>query len=172
MKQTQTIPHLATAAAIAALYCALTMLLPFMTFGPVQCRLSEALTILPVFTPAAVPGLTIGCLLSNTLGLAAGANVAGAWDILLGTLATGLAALLTRLWGSARIKGLPLLATLPPVVLNGLIVGTELTLVLFNEFSWGLLIFNISTVLAGQLIACVGGGLLVYGAMSRTKLFH
>ncbi len=172
MKQQKNVQFLATAGIIAALYCALTLLLPFMTFGPIQCRFSEALTILPVFTPAAIPGLIVGCVLSNTFGLAMGANVAGAWDILFGTLATALAALLTKWLGSVRIKGFPVLSTLPPIVLNGLIIGTELTFALYTDFSFGILLFNIATVSAGQLVACTGGGLLLFAAVRRTNLFE
>ena len=170
MQNKKTIHQLTLSAVIAALYCALTLLLPFMTFGTVQCRLSEALTVLPVFTPAAVPGLVVGCVLSNTIGLATGANVAGAWDILIGTTATALAALLTRKWGHVRLKNLPLLATLPPVILNGLLIGTELTVVLFPDFSAEILLLNIASVSAGQLLACTVGGLLLYTAVNKSGL--
>lgn len=168
MKNRQNSLHfLVQAALIAALYCALTLALPFMTFGTVQCRLSEALTILPVLTPAAVPGLIVGCLVSNAVGLAMGANVAGALDILLGTLATGLAALLTRRWRAWRIKGLPLASSLPPVLFNAVIIGAELTFALYAEATPGLLLFNMLSVGAGQLIACVIGGLLLFSALQR-----
>lgn len=152
---------------IAAVYCVLTVALPFMTFGQLQCRIAEALTILPVLTPAAVPGLTVGCLLSNAIGLAMGANTAGAWDILIGTLATGLAAVLTRLLRNVRVKDMPVLATLPPVLLNAVFVGTEITFVCFSYSApvlWG----NILLVGAGELIAATGGGLIVYAALRRT----
>lgn len=172
MQKKNTVKHLTTAGMIAAIYCALTLLLPFMTFGPVQCRLSEALTILPVFTPAAIPGLIVGCLVSNTVGLSMGANVAGAWDILIGTLATALAALLTRALGRVRFKKLPILSTLPPIILNGLIIGAELTVALYHEFSWSILLFNVSTVAAGQLIACTAGGLLLFAAINKSRLFE
>lgn len=172
MQKKNTVRYLTTAAVIAAMYCALTLLLPFMTFGPVQCRPSEALTILPVFTPAAVPGLAVGCLISNTVGLSLGANVAGAWDILIGTLATALAAVLTRRLRQVRIKNLPFVATLPPVLLNGVIIGAELTAALYDQFSLGILLFNMFTVAAGQLLACTVGGLLLFTAVHRSKLFE
>lgn len=163
MKRENTVRRLTVSAVIAALYCALTLALPFMTFGPVQCRFSEALTILPIFTPAAVPGLAVGCVLSNTIGLASGANVAGAWDILLGTVATLLAAVCTRL-----LRKYPLFATLPPVLLNALIIGTELTVVLYDTPTFVLWIYNVLSVGAGQAIACIGGGMLVHTAVNRT----
>ncbi|MBE6778282.1 MAG: QueT transporter family protein [Ruminococcaceae bacterium] len=145
---------------IAALYTALTMVLAPFAFGPVQCRVGESLTVLAAFTPAAVPGLTVGCMLSNLLGLATGANVAGALDVLLGPLATGLAA-----WLSYRLRrvtwgGLPMLSTLPPVLLNAVIIGAELTLVSPTP-TGGMFLTQMGLVGAGQLIACVGGGLLL-----------
>ena len=103
-------------AVIAAAYVGLTFVTPF-SFGPVQLRVSEALTLLPAVSAAAAPGLFVGCALANLLG---GCTI---WDVAFGSLATLLAALLTRafrrrLW----------LACLPPVVLNGLIVGAVLSL--------------------------------------------
>lgn len=162
MKRENSVRKLTTAAVIAALYCALTLALPFMTFGPVQCRFSEALTILPVFTSAAVPGLAVGCVVSNAVGLAAGANVAGAWDVLLGTLATLSAAVCSR-----ALRKYPLLATLPPVLFNALIIGTELTLALYEKPTVVLWAYNALSVGAGQALACIGGGMLLYTAVNR-----
>ena len=87
--------RLAEAGLIAAMYAALSLVLPMASFGIVQCRLSEALTILAAFTPAAIPGLAVGCVVTNLAGLGMGVNPAGAWDLLWGPLATLLAALLT-----------------------------------------------------------------------------
>ena len=78
--------HLTEAALIAAMYAALTFAIAPLAYGEVQFRVSEALTILPVFTPAAIPGLTVGCLLANLLGLLSGANPAGTLDMVFGTL--------------------------------------------------------------------------------------
>ena len=99
-------------AIIAALYAALTLLLAPISYGEMQIRLSEALTLLPVMLPEAVPALAVGCLLANVLG---GCTV---FDIVFGTLATLLAALCTR---ALRSRILP--ASLMPVLFNGMIVG-------------------------------------------------
>ena len=88
-------------AVIAALYAAVSIAMLPLAFGAVQARVSEALTLLPVLTPLAVPGVTIGCLITNAYGVAAGANILGAADILLGTAATLAAALLYRLRASS-----------------------------------------------------------------------
>lgn len=160
---------LAVAGLIAGLYTALTLVLAPFSFGTIQCRVAEALTVLAVYSPAAVAGLTVGCAISNLVGLSMGANVAGALDILLGTLATGLAAWLSYRLRGHRVGGLPVLSTLPPVVINALIVGTELTLVV-GPRTWPAWFLWMGSVAAGQLIACVGGGLLLAKALQKTGL--
>lgn len=104
--------YITQAGIIAAIYVALTFALKPISFGEVQLRVSEMLTILPVFTPAAIPGLFIGCLLGNLLG---GAMVP---DIIFGSLATLLAAALTYL---LRKRSL-FVATIPPIVVNAVVV--------------------------------------------------
>lgn len=108
------IRKLTRAAVIGALYAGVTLLAAPISFGPLQCRVSEALCVLPWFFPEASWGLFAGCLLSNLLG------GAGALDVIFGSLTTLLAGLLT-----ARIRS-RWLACLPPVALNGLIVGAVL----------------------------------------------
>lgn len=170
-KASDSIRFLTITGVIAGLYTALTLLLAPFSFGIVQCRVSEALTILAAYHPAAVSGLTVGCALSNFVGLAMGANVAGALDILLGTLATGLAAWLTYRLRGVRFGGLPILSTIPPVVLNALIIGTELTVVLgpVNSTTW---LMWMGSVAVGQLIACVGGGLILAYSFQKSGLDH
>ena len=114
MKQ-PTAKYLAHAGIIAALYAALTVLLAPISYGLVQCRVSEALCILPVFTGAAVPGLFLGCLIAN---LIAGAPI---YDVLFGSLATLLAALSTH--AMAKKHAPRALLPLPSVLFNAVIVG-------------------------------------------------
>ncbi len=154
---------LAKAGVIAALYTALTVLVYPLSFGGMQVRISEMLTILPAYLPSAVPGLTVGCFLSNLIGLSMGANPAGAWDLLFGTAATGLAAWLTFLLRRVRVKGLPLLATLPPVILNAGIVGTELYFV-YGGLPWWA---HVLWVALGQFLACTIGGSVVAASLNR-----
>lgn len=154
---------LAQSAVIAALYTALTLLLAPISFGPAQLRVAEMLTILPAVTPSAVVGLTLGCALSNAVGLAMGTNIAGALDILFGSIATLLAALCTRALRNVTIKGLPVLSAIPPVVFNALVVGGELSVVLGLPF-WACAL----EVGAGELIACIGG-LVLYPAFKRAE---
>lgn len=164
---TQSLRRLAQAGLIAAMYAALTLLLPAAGFGIIQCRLSEMLTVLAALTPAAVPGLAVGCAVSNIVGLGMGANPAGAWDILFGPLATLSAALLTWRWRAVKVKGLPALATLPPVLINAAVVGMELTLVA-PQFQWQVALINMGSVAAGQLAACTVCGLILYAALDRS----
>ena len=146
---------LANAGMIAALYVVLTYIanLAGLASGAIQVRLSEALTILPVFTAAAVPGLTVGCVLANLLtGLAA-------WDVVFGSVATLLGAIGTRL-----LKNKPMLAWIPPVVSNAAIVPVILLKVYGVPDAWWFLVL---TVGAGELISCGLLGLLLYRGMSR-----
>lgn len=106
---------LTRAAVIAAAYCALTLLLRPISYGEIQLRVSEALTLLPVLTPAAVPGLFVGCLLANLLG---GST---AIDIIFGSLATLCAAVVTR-----KLRSRPALAAFSPVLFNAVIIGLVL----------------------------------------------
>lgn len=161
---------LAQAGLIAALYTVLSLILQPLSYGPIQLRVSEALSILPVFTSAAVPGLTVGCLLTNLFGLTTGANLAGAWDVLFGTAATLLAALFTRAFRKQTIGTLPVLSTVPPVLINAVVIGLELTLTQFAVFSVGLFAFNALTVALGQFAACTVFGLLLHATLRRFNL--
>ena len=106
-------------AVIAALYAALTLALYPISLGAVQFRVSEALTLLPIVMPEAIPGLFVGCLVSNLIGSAT------PWDIIFGSLATLIAAILT--YATRRNK---ILAAFWPVLCNTVIVGLVLALTL------------------------------------------
>lgn len=152
---------LVRAAVIAAVYVVVCLALAPLSFGPVQIRFAEALTLLPVLCPEAILGVTVGCFLSN---LIASAPI----DMVLGTLATLLAAAATYKLRHVRFKGLPVAAALPPVVFNALIVGAELT-VLYHSLSAPLAVwlYNMATVGLGQVVSCVGLGLLLVWAVEK-----
>jgi len=145
---------LVQASLIAAAYTVVSIALAPISFGAVQVRVSEALTLLPVWSPVAVVGVSVGCLLTNAWGVAAGANILGAADILLGTLATLSAALLTR-----ALRKRPLLAALPPVLVNAVVIGAELAFAETGGFPAGLWLLNGAQVGLGQAIACFALGL-------------
>ena len=144
-------------AMIAAIYAALTLGLQAISFGPVQFRVSEALTLLPILFPQAIPGLTLGCLISNLFS-PLGATV---YDVVFGTLATLVAAILTR-----RIKGSVWVKALPPVLANGVIVGLVLT------YAYGLntLWLNMLTVAAGEAAVCYALGVSMIKLLEKADL--
>lgn len=170
MKSSKQIRFLVQGATIAALYTALTYAAAAMNlaYGGVQFRFSEALTILPVFTPAAVPGLVLGCFLSNL------ASPLGIVDWVFGTLATLLAALLTRAVKEVKVKGLPMLAPLPPVLMNALFVGLEIACLsdagfAWSTFSWAAFGAAALSVGIGELVVCYALGLPLWVVLYRMK---
>lgn len=165
-KSSSDVRRLTESAVIAAMYTALTLLLAPISFGPLQLRAAEALTLLPVFSPAAIAGLTAGCAISNAIGVAAGVNACGAADILIGSAATLFAALASRRLRKIRFFGLPVLSALPPALFNGLIVGGELAVVYKLPF-WLCAV----QVGAGELLVTLLLGLLLTAAVKRLKLF-
>ena len=144
---------LARAAIIAALYTVLTLLLQPLSYGEVQIRFSEALTLLPILLPEAVPALAVGCLLANILG---GCTI---FDIVFGTLATLLAALCTR-----RLRDRFWLAALMPVLFNGVIVGAVVHYCYAPVFPLPL---SMLSVAAGEAVACLVVGPLLVRVMQR-----
>lgn len=172
MKTENWVRNLVRGGLIAALYTALTIFLAPLSYGPIQCRVAEAFTVLPVFSIAPIWGLTVGCLLSNIYAVMNGAALAGVWDILFGSLTTLAAALLSYRFRRVRFKGLPLLSMMFPVVLNALVVGAEITLVSLGHLDPAWFMLNALSVGAGQLVACVGGGILVFKAVDKTRLFN
>ena len=147
---------------IAALYAALTLLLAPISYGNIQCRVSEALTILPVLFPEAIPGLTVGCLIANLIGSAT------PWDVIFGTLATLLAAVLSWLTRKTLTRAgkveLPLLSAVWPVLSNAVIVGLVLS------FTFGLPLFlTMLEVGVGEAVA-VAIGVALYPLLVRANL--
>ena len=164
------IQTMARCAMIAALYTAVSLLLAPLSYGAVQVRIAEALTLLPVLTPLAVPGVAVGCLITNAYGVSAGANILGAADILLGTAATLLAALATRAMRRLTIGGLAVPASLPPVLFNAVVVGAELTWAEFNTLSTPMLWVYMLQVGLGQFISCTILGVLLVWMLQRAGL--
>jgi uncharacterized membrane protein len=147
---------LTQAAMIAAVYVVLTYVFSAFSFGQVQIRIAEALTILPVFTPAAVPGLFIGCLIGNITG---GAVLP---DIIFGSLATLAGAIGTRV---LRKKN-PIVCTLPPILSNVIVVPLVL------RFAYGVLLpipVMMLTVGIGEVIGCGVLGVGLYTVLKKYK---
>ena len=158
MKKNKNTTYLTQAAAIAALYVVLTLLANALGLAnySIQVRFSEALTILPFFTPAAIPGLYVGCLLSNLL------TGCIFWDIIFGPIATLLGALGTYLLR----KQSKWVATLPPILSNTLIVPFVLAFAYKFE---GSLPYFMLTVGVGEIISCGVLGLILYSALNKYR---
>lgn len=153
MKEQKTL-FMTQAAMIAAVYVVLTVVFAPIAFGQVQIRIAEALTILPVFTPAAIPGLFIGCLIGNILG---GALLP---DIFFGSLATLIGAVFTYMLR----KQSKYLAPLPPIIANIIIVPFVL------RYAYGIALpipFMMLTVGIGEVVSCGVLGMIVYAALQK-----
>ena len=161
---------LSECAMIAAIYTALSLALAPFSFGTVQVRVAEALCLLPVLSPTSVIGVTLGCAITNAAGIAMGASLLGPLDIVLGTFATLAAALLTRKLRRIKTKGLYLLSSLPPVILNAVIVGAELTFAFSDGFSLPFFALQAASVAIGELISCSILGIILVKALERTGL--
>lgn len=158
------VKFLTQSAVIAALYAALThlqnVILPGSATWAIQMRMSEALCVLAFFTPAAIPGLSLGCLLFNltfayTLPL----------DFVVGTLATFLAALVMWKTRTVTIKGYPLLGMLMPAIANAFLVGWELTVYIGGGF-----VINAVYVALGELAVLLVAGTALYYAIVKRGL--
>lgn len=145
------------AAVIAALYVVLTMFINAfdLASGAIQVRISEALTILPYFTPAAIPGLFIGCLLSNFL------TGAAIWDVIFGSLATLLGAI-----GTYALRKWKWCASIPPIVSNTIIIPFVLT------YAYGIpggIPFFMLTIGIGEILSCGVLGMVLLFALQKYR---
>ncbi len=159
MKNKNKIRSIAISAVVASLYVVLTYLtnLLGLASGAIQIRFSEMLTILPVFTPAAVPGLFIGCVIANLL------TGCALWDVVFGSLATLIGAI-----GTYLLRKRPLLATIPPILANAIIVPFVLLLVYALE---GTYFYFFATVLLGEIISCGVLGTVLSKSLNRRNIF-
>lgn len=168
MSRRSRIEFIITGALIAAAYAGLTYLSNVfnLAYGPIQLRISEILTVLPIFTPAAIPGLTLGCFIANIGSF-------NAADMLFGTAATLAAAILTYFLRDIKIKGLPVLAMLPPVIVNAIVIGFEIALFFLPEgYSfWGFIISGFEVGL-GQFIVCFIFGIPFYLVVKKYRIFE
>ena len=143
------------AAMIAAIYVVLVTIFNYWSFGPIQFRIAEALTILPFFTPAAIPGLFVGCLLANILGGAIPA------DVIFGSIATLIGAC-----GTYALRRYKWLTPIPPIVANTLIVPFVL------KFGYGTpeaIPYMFLTIGAGEIIVCGIFGMILLFALNRYR---
>ena len=164
MKMSKKVRYLTHGAVLAAVYVTLThlqnLLFPNSASMAVQFRLSEALCVLAFFTPAAIPGLSLGCLLFN---LTSGAALP--LDFLVGTAATALSTWLMWLSRKITVKSWPLPGLLMPAVFNAFLVGWELSVYIGGGF-W----FNALCVALGEAAVLLLPGTLLYYAIRKRNL--
>lgn len=149
--------HMAQGVLIAALYATLTVVFAPISFRPIQIRIAEALTILPMFTSAAIPGLFIGCILAN---LFSGALI---WDVIFGSLATLVGAV-----GGYRLRNNRWLVSIPTIIANGIIVPFVL------KYGYGIempIILMMLYVSLGEVVGCYVLGELLASALLKHKNF-
>lgn len=158
MKQRNKIKKVAFGSIVAALYVVLTYLAS--AFGlasyAIQVRFSEALTILPIFTPAAIPGLFVGCLLANVL------TGCATWDIVFGSIATLLGAI-----GTYFLRKTKFAYVLPPIIANTLIVPPVLMYVYALP---GTYLYFTLTVCAGEIISCGLLGMILKKGLDKSNI--
>lgn len=160
MNHKHRIRYLTRASLIAAMYVTLTLLSNSfgLAFGPIQVRISEALCILAVFLPEAVPGLTVGCVIANLFS-PFGAGMIG--DMIFGSFATLIGA-----WGAYKLSAHPYLAPIPTVLSNTIIVSFVLAIFYQVEES---VPFLMLTVGIGEVIAAYLLGIALYHAMTPLR---
>ena len=152
--------YVAKAGIIATIYVILTWLASVMGLasGVIQCRFSEALCILPVFTSAAVPGVTIGCLISNLV------TTGNMFDIVFGSLATLIGAYGAYLLRKGKLR---YFASIPTVVANAVIIPFYLKLAGVADVAY---VYTAVTVAIGEVISCTILGLILMRAVTKTSL--
>lgn len=150
--------HLVLSSLIAALYAVLTISMAPMGYGQFQLRVAEAMTILPFFSYFPIPGLFIGCIIAN---LASGFGIV---DIVFGSLATLLAGIATYYIGKSNLPYKKILAPLPPVIINALVVGAILKYTANLPF-----IPSVISVGIGEALSCYLLGLMLLSLIERNK---
>lgn len=165
--------YLVQGAVIAALYAVLTIgqniLLPGTASMAVQFRISEVMTVLAFFTPVAIPGLTVGCIIANISSVTAGL---GFYDMIFGSIATLLAAITMRALRNVCIKDIPFIGLLMPAVFNGLIVGFEIDFFFIGSMSFNFydFLFQGGCVALGELVVLFVLGLPLTLTFKKTNL--
>ncbi len=156
--QNKKISKLVFSAVIAAIYTVLTLLLAPISYGQIQVRASESLTLLPFLSSYSIWGVFLGCIISNLIG----GN--GIIDVVFGSLATLIAAILTYYIGKSNLKFKKYLAPLPPIIINAVVIGFILNYTLKLP-----LLLSIIWVGLGEAISCYVLGLILISILEKNK---
>ena len=170
MNISKKVHSLTVASIIAALYVALTFLqeflLPGTTSMAIQFRVSEALVLLCVFSPAAIPGVTVGCFIANLVSVGTLPV-----DMIFGTFASFLAATFAYKFRDITFRKIPLLSALMPAVFNGLIIGAEIEIFFIEgPFNFVSFLTQGALVFFGEVAVCLTVGLLLVKTIRNKKL--
>lgn len=152
----------------AAIYAAITLLFAPISFGSVQFRISEALTVLAVFSPWVTIGLTLGCFISNLIGFFMGQTFV--WDLIIGPLASLLAGFLAYQFRKVRIKNLPILSATMPAFSNGLMIGSMISILTTVAPSFTYWASLAITIAAGELVVCYFLGIPLCRFLEKNNL--
>ncbi|AVP66102.1 QueT transporter family protein [Clostridium sporogenes] len=156
--QNKKISKLVFSAVIAAIYTVLTLLLAPISYGQIQVRVSESLTLLPFLSSYSIWGVFLGCIISNLIG----GN--GIIDVVFGSLATLIAAILTYYIGKSNLKFKKYLAPLPPIIINAVVIGFILNYTLKLP-----LLLSIIWIGLGEAISCYVLGLILISIIEKNK---
>lgn len=163
--------RIAYGAVIAAVYAVLTclqnLLVPGSASMAVQFRVSEILNVMAIFTPSAIPGLTLGCLISNAFSAASGFPL----DIIIGSAATLGSAVCMYLFRNVKIRDFPLISMLMPILWNGFIVGWEIEYFFVEgPFEWVGFLTSSAFVALGEAVVMLIPGTALYYAVRKRKM--
>ena len=147
---------------IAALYVVLAYVFAPVSYGMIQARVAEGMTVFPIFSWGTIPGVTLGCLIANLIN----PENLGPVDIICGTLATLIAGLLSSLIGKKN----KWLGLIPPVLVNGLIVGGYLPFLLLDTVTWQAVVISMASVAAGEAIVMIVLGIALVAVIDKTGL--
>ena len=152
---------------IAALYVALTFFSATIgiAYSGIQFRVSEVLTILPILTSNAIPGLAIGCFISNL------SSPFGLIDVIFGTLSTIITAVLTRKLRKIKVKDIPILSFMPPVLLGAISVGLIVSIFNLGKFYWPIFLPVFLNVFLSQFIICYGLGIPFFMILKKQEFY-
>ena len=170
MKKTDTLTFVRIAM-IAAVYTVVSLVLAPISYGNIQVRIAEALTILPLLYKPSIYGVTLGCFLTNLLGAFLGVNPTGFIDAIVGTLATFLAAECTYMLKDKVVGKIPVFSISMPVIFNFFFVGAELAVLYFEgNVVLGTIIMGLEVAI-GELISVILGYILLK-PIKKTKIFE
>lgn len=146
----------------ASLYVIVSLVIPYISYGPLQFRIAEVLCVLVLIDKKYIFAITLGCFLTNLIGALTGANLLGYLDVILGTFATYISLVFTYKFRNVLTQGKPALSLLMPVIFNAIIIGLELAYVLFptNIFYGFIIMFG--QIFITQFVICFILGIIVH----------